>query len=74
MKFCISTIQYFESVGFSTTDWRKSVDGTKAIVHLEYAQTLIPNIETDKNVQIYECPSDELNNLLSSSEWSVKEG
>lgn len=74
MKFCIATVQYFQEHGFDTADWRKSIDSTKAIVHMEYAQTLIPGVETDINVKVYECPSIELTNLLNSSEWAVGDG
>jgi hypothetical protein len=70
IKFCISTIEYFQQHGFDITDLRKSIDGTKIIVHLEYAQILIPNIENDSNVTIYQCPSDDLTNLLNSSAWT----
>jgi hypothetical protein len=72
MKFVIGSVNYFTEHGFDTTDWRKSIDGTKIIVHLEYAQTLIPNVETDSNVSIYECPSQELIDLLNNSEWTTK--
>lgn len=75
MQFCLATVEYFESHGFDTSGWRKSLDGTKALVHLEYAQTLIPNILSDiMNVIIYQCPSTDLDNLLNSSQWSVQEG
>lgn len=73
MKFCIASVSYWQEHGFDCTDWRKSVDGIKAIVHEEYALTLIPNIEADSNVQIYTCPSNELDTLLNSSEWANPE-
>lgn len=72
MKFCIATIQFFEEHGFDTSEWRKSLDGTVTMLHLPMAQTLIPDIESDPNVQIYVAPSQELSDLLSSSEWKDK--
>jgi len=71
MQFCIATVQHWQSCGFDCINWRKSTDGTQAIVHIEYAQTLIPNIEADVNVQIYACPSDALNVLMNGTEWLV---
>ena len=71
MKFCITTVTYFKSIGFDTTNWRKSVDGTKAIVHDRFIKVIVPEYLTDANIATYECPSDELDALLSNSEWSV---
>lgn len=73
MKFIISTIEYFNSIGFDTTNWRKSIDGTKAIAHENFVKVLIPNIESDVNLQVYTCPSQELETLLNSSEWKTNE-
>jgi hypothetical protein len=70
MEFAISTIDYFTSKGFDTTKWRKSSDGTKALVHLEYAMTLIPNARNDNNILIAESPSQGFTNLLNSAEWA----
>lgn len=40
MDFSIATIIFWQSVGFDTENWRKSVDGTKALVHAKFAATL----------------------------------
>lgn len=71
MKFCIALVTYWQSVGFDTTNWRKSVDGTKAIVHEGYVKVLVPDYETNPNITIYNCPSTELDTLLNSSEWTT---
>lgn len=71
MEFCIGLDLYFRQHGFNTENWRKSVDGTKVIVHSEYAKLLIPGFEVDENVTCYEYPSQELNDILNSSEWFV---
>lgn len=73
MEFCISTVSYFESIGFDTTGWRKSSDGTKAIVHDRFIKILIPSYLTNVNIQTYVCPSDEFDTLLDSPEWKTKE-
>lgn len=72
MEFCIATIEYWQSVGFDCTNWRKSVDETKAMVHSEYAKVLV-NIRDNPNVEIYLSPSRELTELLSSAEWTEGE-
>lgn len=72
MKFVIATITYFNNIGFDTADWRKSIDGTKAIVHENFVKVLLPSVETDINVQVLTCPSAELDALLNSEEWTTK--
>ena len=41
MKFSIATVAFWQSVGFDTTNWRKSIDGTKALVHAKFASVLV---------------------------------
>lgn len=71
MNFCIATIEYFNSLGFDTTDWRKSVDETKAIAHENFIKVLIPDIDSDVNITTYQCPSTELDTILNSTEWKI---
>ena len=71
MEFCIATIEYWQSVGFDCTNWRKSVDETKAMVHSEYAKVLV-DIRDNPNVEIYLSPSMEFTELLNSDEWTEK--
>jgi hypothetical protein len=71
MKFCIALVSFWQEHGFDCADWRKSADGTKAIVHIEYAKVLIPDVETNSNVTVYTAPSIELDAILNSSEWAV---
>jgi hypothetical protein len=73
MKFCIALVTYFNQIGFDTTDWRKSIDGTKAICHDEFIKVLVPGYLTDANITTYECPSDELEALLNGVDWYVAE-
>ena len=72
MEFCIATIEYWQSIGFDCTNWRKSVDETKAMVHSEYAKVLV-NIRDNPNVEIYLYPSREFTELLNSDEWTEKD-
>lgn len=70
MKFIIGQTSYFTSIGFDTTHWRKSVDGTKVIVHDCFVKVLIPNVEGDINLTVYSCPSTQLDTVLNSMEWN----
>jgi hypothetical protein len=72
MKFAIATVENFEKHGFDTTDFRKSVDGTKAIIHQGYVETLVEAVENNEDFTIYTAPSSELTSLLSGSEWSIQ--
>lgn len=65
MRFAIGKVSYFESVGYNTAIWRKSVDGTKAICHFEKAEILCH----ENNIDVYESDSLEFKTLLASGDW-----
>ena len=69
MKFAIGDLEYFNSLGFNTEHWRKSVDGTQAIVHSEFAEVLCENDKID----IYDFQDKEFRELLASPEWTKEE-
>jgi len=71
MEFAVATVSFWESVGFDCSNWRKSNDSTQAMVHLQYAMDLVPNVASNSNVAVYNSPSDALTTLLSSAEWTV---
>lgn len=73
MKFAIALISFWQNAGFNVDSWRKSVDKTKALVHLEYAKVLVPDAETNPEVTIYTAPSEEFSDLLNSEEWALQE-
>jgi|LSQX01.1.fsa_nt_gb hypothetical protein len=73
MKFAIALISFWQNAGFNVDRWRKSVDKTKALVHLEYAKVLVPDAETNPEVTIYTAPSEEFSDLLNSEEWAPQE-
>lgn len=69
MKFAIGDLEYFNSLGFNTEHWRKSVDDTKAMAHAEFILTL-----ADKSkLEIYDIQSEDFRTLLASPEWSKEE-
>ena len=69
MRFAIAPTQYFHDLGFDTTHWRKSLDGSQAICHAEFALTLAK----ENDISIYEHNSQELKEILNSEEWSKSE-
>lgn len=69
MKFSIGSLEYFNSLGFDTTNWRKSVDGTKALVHAD----AILLVASPDEIELYNHNSPELIELLKSEEWTQKE-
>ena len=72
MEFAIATVEFWESVGFNTDNWRKSTDEKYALVHLEYAKVLV-DIGND-NIQVYRINDPAFKELLSSELWSTIDG
>ena len=58
MNFCIAHIDYWHAVGFDTTYWRTSTDGTQAMCHDKFAMTLV-QLEGNEHVQTYGIDSEE---------------
>ena len=69
MKFAIGDLEYFNSLGFNTEHWRKSVDGTKAMAHAEFVLTLADK----EKIEIYDIQSENFRALLASPEWTKEE-
>jgi len=70
MEFCIASVAFWQSHGFDTSSWRKSVDGTLALVHRTYAEVLVPDVDEREEVQVYRSPSVEFDAVLASDVWS----
>lgn len=70
MKFVIALVSYLESLGYDTSSLRKSADGSKAIVHMQYAEILSKNLDTNANVTIYDRVNPDFQALLASDEWN----
>ena len=71
MNFVVSTVEFFESLGFNTKYWRKSLDESKTICHLEYAEILVHDLENNENVSIL--TTEEARELMATSEWTEEE-
>lgn len=62
MKFSIATVAFWQLVGFDTENWRKSVDGTKALVHTKFARALVDL--NNENVLTLDVDSEEFKALI----------
>ena len=71
MKFVIAEMEFFQRLGYNTKYWRKSVDGKKTICHLEYAEILAHDLESNDKVQIVDAP--EASEIVATNEWSWEE-
>lgn len=63
MKFSIATVEFWQSVGFDTTNWRKSIDGTKALVHDKFARVLVDL--DNENVITLDVDSEEFKQIIN---------
>ena len=63
MKFSIATIEFWQSVGFDTTNWRKSIDGNKALVHDKFASVLVDL--NNENVITLDVDSEEFKQIIN---------
>ena len=66
MKFAIGDLELFHNLGFNTDYWRKSVDGTQALCHAEFALKSCPS----EFLQIYNHDDPEFIELLNGPLWS----
>lgn len=71
MKVAIASVPFWESLGFNTTEWRKSLDGSLAMCHLEYAEMFATNIETNTAVTIYDRIDPDFQTLINSPAWNA---
>ncbi len=70
MKFLIALVSFWESLGFNTANLRKSADGSKAIVHLEYLEVLKKGLDVNPAVEVYDRINPDFQALLISEEWN----
>lgn len=71
MKFVIAKISFFERLGYNTKYWRKNKDNSKTICHLEYAEILAHDLESNNKLQIVDAP--EAQEIMATEEWSWEE-
>lgn len=74
MKFCIALISFWQSVGFDTSSWRTSTDGTKALCHDKFARTLVADVDANPNVQVYDIDSEAFNMIIANEFTEEIEG
>ena len=66
MIFAIGITEYYNSLGFDTTHWRKSLDGTQAVVHYDTVQYLADESE----VTVYRHDDEAFREVMMSAEWT----
>ena len=66
MNFAIGNTEYYDSLGFDTTHWRKALDGTQSVVHYDTVQFLADESE----ITIYRHDDDEFREVMMSKEWT----
>lgn len=71
MKFVIAEVAFFERLGYNTKYWRKSIDRTKTICHLEYAEILANDLHNNPDVQIVDVT--EAQDIMATEEWAPAE-
>ena len=53
MDFAVGEKELFENVGFNTESWRHSTDEKRVLVHKEFAETLLGDLEKYPDIQTY---------------------
>ena len=66
MNFAIGNTEYYDSLGFDTTHWRKSLDGTQSVVHYDTVQFLADESE----ITIYRHDDEAFREVMLSAEWT----
>lgn len=73
MEFCLARTAYWQSVGFYTLNWRKSLNEEFSLVHREQAEVLVADVERDPEITLLRYYDTALTALLESSEWKPVE-
>lgn len=66
MNFAIGNTGYYNSLGFDTTHWRKSLDGTQSVVHYDTVHFLADESE----ITVYRHDDDAFREVMMSKEWT----
>ena len=54
MRFAVANTVFLQSAGFDTTHFRQSADGKQALVHDQFAETLLGDLRQYPQVQVYD--------------------
>lgn len=66
MNFAIGNTEYYDSLGFDTSHWRKSLDGTQSVVHYDTVQFLVDESE----IMVYRHDDEAFREVMMSKEWT----
>ena len=69
MNFAIGRVDYFKEIGFDTSHWRKSLDGTLAVVHYDLVEVLAD----DNQLDVYRHDDEAFKDVMQSAEWTEQE-
>lgn len=69
MTFAIGQTDYYNTLGFDTTHWRKSLDGTLAVVHYDTVEHVA---DVDK-LTLYRHDDKAFKDVMQSNEWTEEE-
>lgn len=71
MEFVVATVDFWLDHFVPTSHLAKSWDGNLALMHIEFAEIMIPSVrEMVDEVRIFQYNTEELNSFLSSEEWA----
>ena len=66
MNFAIGKTDYFNKIGFDTTNWRKSLDGTLSVVRYDTVQFLVDELQ----ITLYRHDDKAFKDVMMSEEWT----
>lgn len=69
MEFVVATVQFWLDHFVPTSHLAKSYDGRLALMHIEFAEILVPGVREMTEVRIFTYNTEELNTFLASEEW-----
>ena len=69
MEFVVATIEFWLDHFVPTSHLAKSWDNKLALMHIEFAEIMVPGVREMPEVRIFEYNTEELNSFLVSEEW-----
>ena len=66
MQFAVAETTLFNQLGFNTDKWRKSLDGTLALVHYDMVKRVL---EQRTEYTLYRHDDETIREVMMSKEW-----
>lgn len=64
MNFAVGKEEIFRNVGFNTESWRHSIDGQLVLVHAEFAETLLGDLDKYPDIRCYAHQEEDFQQIL----------